>query len=200
MRVDGDTRVVEFESVGYIGGEMGRLMEEMTRRAHAYVLVYSITSRQSFDEIVGWQAELDEPEDLTWIEMVVHVDHRTRLIPDQDLRSRRPSLVGVITTNCEAEPDETEVEKAQGLDFAQRLGVAFFAVSATVQRNTSEILQELVNIYSSIRSARRREGPERERREVAERMQEQSEPGVRSRGRKFALPFMRRRGHRDRAI
>lgn len=188
---DGDTRVVELESVCHIGGEVGFLMEEMMRRAYAYVLVYSVASRRSFEEMVGWQANLDDPEDLTWI-MMIHVDRPTDLIPDKDSPSQRPKLIGVIATDCEADPQDIRVERARGADFAPRLGVEFFGVSTKTQGNVSETLQELADIYGSIRSAGRRAGLERERRDATERMQKQMELEVSTKSRKSVLGFLRR--------
>ncbi|KAK7046193.1 ras protein [Favolaschia claudopus] len=107
--------------------------EQLIKQGQAFVLIYSVTSRPSFDHI----------ESL----------HRTVV---QLATSSRPPTIILVGNKMDAPPDTREVSKEEGEALAQKLRCKFFETSTKTARNVQRVF------HMAIRELRQRQAEEAE--------------------------------------
>ncbi|VVC88456.1 GTP-binding protein Di-Ras2 [Leptidea sinapis] len=93
-------------------------------KGHAFILVYSVSSRQSLEELKPiWQT--------------------IKEIKSADLPNIPVMLAG---NKCDESPEIREVSAAEGQAQAQEWGVSFMETSAKTNHNVTQLFQELLNM------------------------------------------------------
>ena len=93
-------------------------------KGHAFILVYAVTSRQSFDELKQIHAEIAS-------------------IRGHDLDSIPVMLVG---NKCDETASQREVTPAEGQTLAKSWKCGFMETSAKTDHNVKELFQELLQL------------------------------------------------------
>ena len=99
--------------------EYSAMRDQYMRTGQGFILVYAITSRSSFDEIVSFKEQILRVKDKDKVPMV---------------------LVG---NKCDLE-SERQVTTGEGQDLAKSFGCPFFESSAKTRVNVEESFYELV--------------------------------------------------------
>jgi GTPase KRas protein len=99
--------------------EYSAIREQYMRSNHGFVLVYSITSRQSFDEISTFQQEILRTKDKDYFPMIVVGNH------------------------CDRE-DERQISRQEGAALAKRFDCPFVEASSEGRINVDVVFYDLV--------------------------------------------------------
>eukprot|EP01127_Copromyxa_protea_P015827 TRINITY_DN4614_c0_g1_i1.p1 TRINITY_DN4614_c0_g1~~TRINITY_DN4614_c0_g1_i1.p1 ORF type:complete len:201 (-),score=21.77 TRINITY_DN4614_c0_g1_i1:60-662(-) len=119
-QVSVDDKVVLMDLLDTAGQEEYKTMRSIYMRAgEGFMIVYSCTSRQSYDEAKALYAEI--------------------------LRSRdADSVPAILIANKSDLIDQREVPDFEGLQFAQRHGIAFIETSALARINVNESFYQII--------------------------------------------------------
>ena len=100
--------------------EFSSMQDEWMREGKGFILVYNITSRQSFDEIA--------------------------MLRDKILRAKDEERVPIVVAGnkCDLD-DQRQVSKLEGRDYCREIGVPFFETSAKDKINNEIIFYEVVD-------------------------------------------------------
>jgi len=135
IRVDDETAVLDvLDTAGQ--EEYSAMREQWLRYGEGFLVVYSITSRKSFDELTPLQEQLKRVRDVDSLNEVPTTVFGNKL----DLQHDR------------------QVQKDEGAALAQRIGASFFEGSAKDGTNVEEAFFQLVRLIRDFR-ARSRPGP-----------------------------------------
>lgn len=109
-------------------------------KGHAFILVYSITSRQSLEELRPiWEVirELKGP-DLSNIPIMLVGKYLAEI-------NKKPSIIRITGNKCD-ETENREVDMPVGEAEAQNWGCSFMETSAKTNHNVKELFQQLLNM------------------------------------------------------
>eukprot|EP01098_Paradermamoeba_levis_P003855 TRINITY_DN16_c0_g1_i1.p1 TRINITY_DN16_c0_g1~~TRINITY_DN16_c0_g1_i1.p1 ORF type:complete len:200 (-),score=40.27 TRINITY_DN16_c0_g1_i1:218-817(-) len=119
MTVDGEGVMLEIlDTAGQ--EDFTILRDTYIRGGEGFVLVYSITSPESFDQIPSLLSQILEVK---------------------DVESNFPTVL--VANKCDLEPDR-KISKKQGEELAKSNSIAFFESSAKLRINIDEIFEQLV--------------------------------------------------------
>ena len=111
-------------NIFYDPEEFSALREQYIQNSHGFVLVYSITNVQSFDD--------------------VHSLRRLILRVRNDLNKDTLPLV-LVGSQCHKEEYKRVVSRYQGEELAKEWGCSFFEASAKTGRNVDEIFMDVAH-------------------------------------------------------
>eukprot|EP01128_Nolandella_sp_AFSM9_P002811 TRINITY_DN13208_c0_g1_i1.p1 TRINITY_DN13208_c0_g1~~TRINITY_DN13208_c0_g1_i1.p1 ORF type:complete len:219 (-),score=50.87 TRINITY_DN13208_c0_g1_i1:76-732(-) len=128
IRVDDTTAVIDIlDTAGQ--EEYSAMREQWLRYGEGFLVVYSITSRKSFDELIPLQEQLKRVRDVDSLNEVPTTVFGNKL----DLANDR------------------QVPKDEGMSLAQRIGASFFEGSAKEGTNVEEAFFQLVRLIRDFR-------------------------------------------------
>ncbi|KAF1990867.1 ras-like GTPase Ras1 [Aulographum hederae CBS 113979] len=99
--------------------EYSAMREQYMRTGEGFLLVYSITSRQSFEEIMTFQQQILRVKDKDYFPIIV------------------------VGNKCDLE-GERQVTTQEGLDLARQFGCKFIETSAKSRRNVDQAFYDIV--------------------------------------------------------
>ena len=99
--------------------EFSSMQDQWMREGKGFLLVYNITSRQSFDEIA--------------------------MLRDKILRAKDEEKVPIVVAGnkCDLE-EQRQVSTQEGQEYAKEIGVPFYETSAKIKHNNEECFHEVV--------------------------------------------------------
>lgn len=129
IRVDDTTAVIDIlDTAGQ--EEYSAMREQWLRYGEGFLIVYSITSRKSFDELTPLQEQLKRVRDVDSLNEVPTTCFGNKL----DLQNDR------------------QVSKEEGTQLAQKIGASFFEGSAKDGTNVEEAFFQLVRLIRDFRT------------------------------------------------
>jgi GTPase KRas protein len=113
--------------------EYAAMFAQYVRDIDSYALVYSTTSRASFDSMRAWHNTICTLQKTTtparW--------------PEDRVKPRPPAmLVAVIATKCDLQ-DQREVSITEGIELARELGCPFYQTSAVTRHNVDRVFEAM---------------------------------------------------------
>lgn len=132
--VDGKSVVLDIlDTAGQ--DEYSAMRETYMRGGEGFILVYSLNSRDSFDEVLEFAGLISR-------------------VKDVDIRKVPLLLLG---NKCDLPEEEWEVSEQEGKELAKNLGAKFFLTSAYLTINIQESFEQMVR---QVRSHKEREDAE----------------------------------------
>jgi len=114
------------DTAGAVTEEYGTLRDQSIREGQGFILVYSITSRNSFDHL--------------------------KVIYESMRRVKQGELIFMLVgTKCDKMAHEREVLKREGAALARRYGCEFIETSAKTTQNVDRLF---INLVRSLRQTR----------------------------------------------
>lgn len=150
LKVDEDLWTVPFWDQGSLNEAIfEREIDEQLALANAYALVYSTRSRSSFEAVQDFQRRMEDKADAMH-ERIAHEIART-----YHRKQNEPLRLGVIATNCDAEPESIEVAHAEGKTLARQMACPFYEVCTRSGKNVDESITAVIRDYGERCDARR---------------------------------------------
>ena len=104
------------------------------RDTDCYALVYSITSRESFDSMRLWHDNIHAVRN-NWIST-----------PHPSRRLERPELLALIATQCDVPDSQRQVSVDEGMKLARELECLFYETSAKTAYNVDEVFERMIGV------------------------------------------------------
>ncbi|KAK4918870.1 Ras GTPase, partial [Elasticomyces elasticus] len=120
--------------------EYSAMREQYMRTGEGFLLVYSITSRQSFEEIMTFQQQILRVKDKDYFPIIV-VGNKCDLEAErQPHPDPRPGLLPAPTTKAHT----VSTPRTEGRDLAHRFGCKFIETSAKSRINVDNAFYDIV--------------------------------------------------------
>lgn len=139
--IDGETALLDvLDTAGQ--EEYSAMREQYMRTGEGFLLVYSITSRASFEEVMAYQKTILRVKDKDYFPMIL-VGNKCDLVNERQVSTQ--GMFGVVwRTPANANQDKTEAHA-----LAKQWGCPFIETSAKSRHNVDE------SFYETVREIRR---------------------------------------------
>jgi GTPase KRas protein len=124
--------------------EYSAMRDQYMRTGQGFVMVYSITSRSSFDEINAFREQILRVKDKDTVPMVL-AGNKCDLASERQVRIPRPLLPPPLTLSPLARAhSSSQVTTNEGQELARAFGCPFVETSAKARLNVEECFYGLV--------------------------------------------------------
>lgn len=131
--VDGQTCTLDILDTGWEYRQ--NFGNQWIKRGEGFVLVYNVTSRESFQLIREWQSQIRKEKESLDTEFLTEKRY---------LNSSRLGKVPVMIVGCKSDKNERAVSCREGSTLAEELGCKFSEVSADSHHDVEKVFYDVV--------------------------------------------------------
>lgn len=152
MIVDDERWLIDGTSNGIVDSDQHTsYVGHCLANSETYILIYSTSSRHSFDEIKAWVAKMNSPTEP--LSTLVSTEIAKRKNTRDRLRLDRCIPAAVVSTKNDFSPSLKEVDPSEGAAFARELGCAFIETSAKTGDGVEAAFAEVCRTYKRAKVA-----------------------------------------------